>query len=807
MNRVEFELNRQPERPKKSPEQMGLSAPLATLFQVFEGHLPENMPLGRDIIYVSRDNKPLKDRHLARQFADPLALIGIAGKDGRYEKHSEFVTPRLVNCENTPSQNAAPTLSSTGSSLLPPSPSFSFNPSSIGHFLGHNSFSQDSKTKLAQFASDGFSKSWHDEAPIVRILATLIAIADDSIMMGSSQLMSTFAYDGSPISIKTQVDSVPPDVHVKAWFCNIDEYFGLMQGEIRSKHFGLDDLEQKVIIIPLLQNEMSTEAPLLRAMVNTTMDWWYARLIKKISICSSKNRCEHHVVYATPLAALLKLDSQKIDGEFRVLFVSDRRGMDTLKLRSVTIGKPDGSIAADIAPLITRFTTNVNEFPRLRDGLKSLLKWYANHDVGGAFGRAQALVAETCFQLPMPKMISGDKLAFGYLWGKYDAAPHLAFKTIQDLHPVAEIEGELNTTGCGRLGKMLNDFVLRFQTPLGLLQPGRMCIDFDFTSGKFKFPLKPADFANFYHTNEADGSARLAIALGPMVVLEKYKFPLMFGKDALQHLQELASLMAGIAGWAAMQTGYTMFDICRFSTPDDPNGSLLFYTYDKCIADPITLATSGRVTLSADSAGIWRERLDIERYFNDNIVALGLQDDIAITDYDGWPLPAWFIIACRERFTGERATGKRPPTTNLHPMSPEYKWKRFDTFDDDDDAATLALMLDTSDATSIKYMTYGPLGHSAKQATILCDLYSYKARDKFHMCTGQYGFNPIIESSCVVLRKSFKNLADHIQHFMPLQSLDHTEVTILFPSEAPPLFVNSARLLADTHDLMISWAG
>lgn len=476
-----------PTLPRLSSSAEALLEPLAALTKVFRHNIttvmPEGYPPSCDTS-VNRARQLGADRHSAWQSPEPLTFFAVSGMNKQYRIAARYITPRrIIPRRDTSTGTTAPTKSAMVSHLLVMY-SRPIGDANIGDFLNIRPHVAElnGMMKMALSVSDNHY-SWLDEASIIRTLAGLINCAPDSAWLRSTQLAPTLAYDSSFISTASQIKPMAVTPKVKALFCNLDEYFLYLHGVRKYAGFDNYDLQHNVIVIPYDSTDVHTRSLIIKAMVHTTMDWWYTRLVKSMGVyCHGNRSANKDAILALPLASVLKLNSTKLKGNYHILFVT-RSGIDydTLQLgratSNVTINRirEGADVTVDISATINQWI-NTTKFEELRSLLMDELRYLADHNVANAFPNAISLLAETCYQLPMPKLYtSSGKLANGYCWDKHEAAdPQIKFETFQRVSPMATIQDELESSGYGKLQGMLDDFVLRHQTPFGLLQPGRL---------------------------------------------------------------------------------------------------------------------------------------------------------------------------------------------------------------------------------------------------------------------------------------------------------------------------------------------
>lgn len=528
-----------------------LQLPMLSLLKVsnegIHNVMPEGFPPSSDT-QVERGCQISADMHSAWQIPDPMCLVGLSCGNHQWKLPSDHVTPRSITsskCVQT--GEAKPTLSATVSALMATPYNTPVGTTNINNYLNirdQQNVEPYAMVKLAQ-AVTITHPSWQDEAPVVRALAGLIIAAPDAAYLRSTP---SLAYDCSFISVQTKVADERPNVRVNTMFCDLDSYFLYLHGLRRCTQWDRYDLQQNVIIIPIDPLEQYTKTPVIRAMINTTMAWWYGRITKGFGVdCHGDRSANSETAYLTPLAALLRLDSTKVRGEYNVLFVTDA-GMPS---DVFTVSAADGRdidiprLGSNVEPMeigddIVQYT-ETQFYQDLRGELMMLLRWYAEHGVGNSFQQAVSIVAETCYQIPMPKIYKDGEMYFGYCWDKHEANdPQITFESKRPVAPCATIQDQMMSSGYGWAQSIMANFVLRYQTPLGLLQPGRQKSAIS-TADMVKVSERAVPYAPYYSCNEADGLARLAIAFGPMVELKPWTGALLeTDMNVITWLQEAA---------------------------------------------------------------------------------------------------------------------------------------------------------------------------------------------------------------------------------------------------------------------------
>lgn len=267
--------------------------------------------------------------------------------------------------------------------------------------------------------------SYIDEAPILRAILYLSALAPADEVIHATAYFPRYAYDAYIVKDIIQVYSRPT---TDAVACNtmvpdLETMFQYYNGEYAKSGWDGQSLMYDVTAIPTQMSESGSVELIAKVLIYTDNIWTFGRISNKSPIRCQGANCQYNdFLYLQHLASLVHVPTRtgKSGGTMKVLFILptmmsknslfqiptvDRRKTTIPNLNPIFANSNNTPAALDITPTVLDWLDKPSAWPRLIRALKSVLKDILKQNVGQPGQRMLWLAAELSGYVPLNKSL------------------------------------------------------------------------------------------------------------------------------------------------------------------------------------------------------------------------------------------------------------------------------------------------------------------------------------------------------------------------------------------------------------------
>lgn len=511
-------------------------------------------------------------------------------------------------------------------------------------------------------------------------------------------------HDASQIITHCLVDCVIKDVPRRvcrstdgtdslfAYWMTLSEYMN-MTARYTYPHVQSSQWERGYQVIPVTDEAFHSPGLFMLALAATTSNWAFGSVYYDCVVGSLSKVQSDHKVRVAPISSLVQVGVHR-NRVHRVLFVlSDQFDRDfAIPIAGVMV--PITKLTSTISSADLNSVVGTGNSPTLL----SSKAYNIFSSTTAAYGRSACceaialcskyydyttvnttlwLAAELAHFIPMPRM-AGDKDHTNKTYSVLtdDSAA-------EDKYKIQVLNGHIGPFSFDQL--MTNDTAdysdanaaLRTRNYHGF-SPLGVYTQATYTSGWVDTALTvfdtPKNYNDVYRVCDIDNVSRLAIWNG-LVTFDTRSCILSDPNFGISYYQGAASLLSGVAAWHAVENGHDAQDLLLLSSVKSASlverqssaaviAERVFTTF---IADPMCAATNGRLQLHYGSQRMHISTVYPEKDFDAAAAKLPVLDACDLRYLRGYFLPAWFALACADKFNSRPKLVPNPSRMVMRP--------------------------------------------------------------------------------------------------------------------------------------------